>query len=70
MRSTDITLIVKGMTCSGCERAVERALSRVDGVLTAKASARDEQVAVTYDADRTDAGQLRQAVADAGYTPA
>lgn len=70
MKPVNITLIVKGMTCGGCERAVERSLCQQDGVLFAKASAGDEQVAVTYDADRTAVGKLRQAVADAGYTPA
>jgi copper chaperone CopZ len=69
MKSVNMTLIVKGMTCGGCERAVERALSRIDGVISARASVQDEQVAVTYDADRTDAEKLRQAVAEAGYTP-
>ncbi len=65
----DITIIVKGMTCGGCERAVERALSQVDGVISAKASMQEERVAVTYDADLTDAEKLRRAIAEAGYTP-
>lgn len=69
MKVENIVLIVKGMTCGGCEQAVERALSRVEGVISARASLQDEQVAVAYDADRTDAGKLRRAIAAAGYTP-
>jgi copper chaperone CopZ len=61
------TLIVKDMTCGGCEKAVERALKTVPGVVTVHASRSEEKVVVEHDA-QTEAAQLRLAVERAGYT--
>lgn len=40
---------VKGMHCDGCERTLSLALTRLDGVLDAKADRRAERVTVHYD---------------------
>jgi copper chaperone CopZ len=55
------------MTCGGCEKAVERALLSVRGVLSAQASRDQAQVAVEYDSVETSPAQLLQAVEKAGY---
>ena len=59
------TLTVEGMSCEGCENAVEDALEGVDGVERAEADGESGSVRVEGDADTN---ALRQAIDDAGYT--
>jgi copper chaperone len=63
-----LTLNVAGMTCGGCENAVKRALSRIDGVERVSASHQDNRVVVEYDAARTDRTRIADAITKAGYT--
>ena len=60
------TLTVTGMSCGGCEQAVEDALTDIDGVTSAEADHEGETVAVEADAGVSDA-DLAAAVEDAGY---
>ncbi len=62
-----IKLTVNGMTCRHCELRVTAALAQLDGVAQASASAKDNQVQVSFDADKLEVGQLRDAIEDAGY---
>ena len=62
---TTYTLKVKGMTCGGCERALEHALGKVEGVRAVKADHAEGLVTVQGEAVELDA--LRAAVEDAGY---
>jgi copper chaperone CopZ len=62
---TSYTLIVKGMTCGGCEAAITSALRKVEGVREVKADHLAGRVVVEGDGMELDA--LRVAVEDAGY---
>ncbi len=64
-----VTLGVEGMTCSACSAAVERALSRLEGVKSASVNLATNRAAVEYDAAVVTLAQLRKAVTDAGFTP-
>jgi copper chaperone CopZ len=66
----ELTLTVTGMTCSGCESAVRRALSMVNGVVDTMASHRDNKVVVKYDATKADRASIVCAIQTAGYTVA
>lgn len=66
--ATELTLTVTGMTCGGCENAVKRVLSTVDGVSNVTASHRDNRVTLTYDASLTSPPVIAKAIAGAGYT--
>ncbi len=44
-----MTLHVEGMTCSGCEQRLSKALRRVDGVREAAADHRTGEVRVRFD---------------------
>ena len=46
---TELTVPVTGMTCGGCENAVQRALGQMAGVTQVTASHRDATVRVTFD---------------------
>ena len=68
MTRTEV-VAVRGMHCGGCERTVSRALEALPGVGRAHADLVAEEVAVTYDPDRTDLDAIRAAVRAAGFTP-
>lgn len=62
-----MTLTVKGMTCGGCENAVKRVLTMLDGVADVTASHRESRVTVTFDTARTTPAAIHQAIETAGY---
>jgi copper chaperone len=62
-----LILTVTGMTCGGCENAVKRAVSRLDGVAAVTASHAENRVVVEYDAARVDRGQIESSITRAGY---
>lgn len=65
-----LVLTVTGMTCGGCENAVKRAVTRLDGVANVTASHSDNRVVVDYDASKVDRARVADAIAKAGYTVA
>ena len=60
-------LSVTGMTCAACSARVERALSRVDGVLLASVNLATERATLRYLPDVAPVGRLTEAIRDAGY---
>lgn len=58
---------VEGMTCSGCERAVQGSVGNVAGVTSAKADAASSTVSVEYDPEKVNVDQIKSAVAKVGY---
>ena len=56
------------MTCASCVGRVEKALSRVDGVVTATVNLANETAVVTYRPNATDTVEMAAAVEKAGYT--
>ena len=58
-----VKLAVEGMSCASCERKVEAALRRLDGVREARASAPLAEVTVAFDPRQAGAEALREAVA-------
>ena len=59
------TITVSGMTCDGCERAVENALRTVEGVR--KAEADNESGTVEVVADGASGTDFEDAVRSAGF---
>jgi Cu+-exporting ATPase len=64
----DATIDIEGMTCASCVNRVQRALTRVDGVVEASVNLATETAAVSYDPGAVDAATLAAAVERAGYT--
>jgi Cu+-exporting ATPase len=62
-----ITLPIGGMTCASCVNHVERALNKVDGVISAGVNLATEKATVTFVPGVAGIADFRQAVADAGY---
>jgi copper chaperone CopZ len=63
-----LTLNVTGMTCGGCESAVKRGLSRLDGIGEVTASHAEARVAVTFDPNRVTPDEIKARVGAMGYT--
>jgi len=62
-----VTLPIDGMTCASCVGHVERALNKASGVIKASVNLATEKATVTYIPGVVGLGEMRQAVADAGY---
>ena len=68
MNVKKVTLDVQGMTCSGCEHAVESALKKIDGVAKAKADFTHDMAEVQFDPDIISVEQLVDAVNGTGFS--
>ncbi|MBN8590600.1 MAG: copper-translocating P-type ATPase [Anaerolineae bacterium] len=62
-----IDLPITGMTCAGCVRNVERALTKMDGVEEASVNLATERATVQYNAAQVNVENLVQQVQSAGY---
>ena len=60
---------IRGMTCAACAKAIERAVSKVEGVESGDVNFASEKLAVRYDPERTRLSEIKKAVLDAGYEP-
>jgi Cu+-exporting ATPase len=65
-----IDLGIGGMTCAACAARVERALTKLEGVASARVNVAGERARVEYDPERVRAPDIAAAVSNAGYTPA
>jgi len=62
-----LQLAVTGMSCSGCEGAVTRVLSKVDGVESVTADHTVNMVGVTFDPEKVTPSVIRQEIEGLGY---
>ena len=62
----NIILKVTGMSCAHCERAVTNALEDI-GVASVTASAKDNEVVVSFDPDKVSAEDIKNEIVEAGY---
>lgn len=62
-----ITLNVKGMSCSHCVKAIEGALSELNGVKRSQVDLRGGTVTVEYQDGAVTVEQMKEAIEDAGY---
>jgi copper chaperone CopZ len=67
MANTRVQLKVQGMTCQGCVRSIEKKLSGVAGVESARVNLEAGTATVEYDDARTDPRQLIGVVETIGF---
>ena len=65
----EITIPIQGMTCASCVRAVEKTLSKLEGIKTASVNIAAENAKIVYDADKVRISGIKKAIKDAGYEP-
>lgn len=62
-----IEIKILGMACAGCSGAVEKALSRLEGVSSAKVDLAKKTAYVNYNPEKISIDGLKKAVEAAGY---
>lgn len=62
-----LQLQLRGMSCAGCARAIEKAIQAVPGVVESNVNFGAEQATVTYDLKATNIEKIQFAVVEAGY---
>ncbi|WP_045175786.1 heavy metal translocating P-type ATPase [Anaerocellum danielii] len=60
-------LDVMGMSCASCARAIEKSVSKVEGVSSASVNFATEKLVVEYDETKTNLEKIKEAVKKAGY---
>ena len=68
-RVETVTIGIEGMTCASCVSRVERALSKLDGVLEATVNLATEKATVRYLPDTVTRARIEAEIREAGYTP-
>lgn len=63
----ELSLIVEGMTCPHCQKAVEMALQTLDGVSSASVDLKAKKVDINFDPQKTNEQKLKDAITNAGY---
>lgn len=67
MAGMKLELKVEGMTCAGCVRSIEKKLSTVAGVESARVDLGTGKATIEYDDTRAQADQLIGAVEQIGF---
>ncbi|WP_368040921.1 heavy-metal-associated domain-containing protein [Acetobacter estunensis] len=62
------TLMVEGMTCDGCVKAITRALEAIPGVHAVRVSLEKGSVAIDYDPKETGPSNFAPSIEAAGFT--
>ncbi|MDR2006164.1 MAG: heavy metal translocating P-type ATPase [Acidaminococcales bacterium] len=62
-----VTIPIGGMTCAACARRIEKAVGRLEGVLSAEVNLATEKAGVSYDPQIIRISALRAAIEKLGY---
>jgi copper chaperone len=63
-----VVLTVTDMKCGGCETNITGKLGAINGVISVKASCKDQVVSVEYDTEKTSLDAIKDAIIGAGFT--
>lgn len=68
MENKKKTLSIDGMTCAACSKAVERSVSKLDGVSNASVNLITEKLDFEYDDKQVNIDKIKEVIKKAGYT--
>jgi copper chaperone len=63
----EVTLEVEGMTCEGCEKAINAGLESLEGVASSASSHLEKQTTVKYNPEVTSLDEVKQKITETGY---
>ncbi len=66
---TQVALPVEGMTCGGCEVAIEMAVGRLEGVQSVEADHETGTVEIVFDRTRLGLDAIAETIRKLGYRP-
>lgn len=61
------TLKIEGMTCAACARTVERVTSKLEGVTNSNVNLATEKLTISFEEDKVNINDIKEAVTKAGY---
>lgn len=64
---TETVLKIEGMSCMHCVGRVEKALTSINGVKSAKVSLEENEAVVEYDSSKANINKFKDAIEEAGY---
>jgi copper chaperone len=59
--------LVEGMTCSGCERTVQKVIENIEGIKNSKADLKSSTVSVEFDPAKVTIDKIKSAINAVGY---
>lgn len=62
-----IELSINGMTCTGCENAIQKTINEFDGVYSSKADFEKGIAVFEFDSVKVDISNVKSAINDLGY---
>lgn len=65
----EVTIPISGMTCASCARAIEKSISKLDGIKEVSVNLATEKARVVYDSSQVRLSEIKNAIVKAGYTP-
>lgn len=66
----ELVLMVEGMTCTGCENAIQKMVKSLPGIESVKADRGASKTRVVFDKTLVDEQKIKSAISQAGYTVA
>ena len=64
-----VIIPIEGMTCASCTQAIERKLSKQDGVSNITVNLATEMATIMYNPDKVRLSEIKQQITKLGYTP-
>jgi Cu+-exporting ATPase len=64
-----VSFPIDGMTCAACVRAIERGLSKMEGIESATVNLATEKANIIYQPEHVRLSQIKQAIRELGYEP-
>jgi copper chaperone len=62
-----VTLIVEGMSCNHCVKAIEGSVGKLEGVSSTKVNLSEGNVAIEYDSSKVSLEKIKDMIDDQGY---
>ena len=63
-----VELNIEGMTCSGCENAIQSTIDEFDGIYSAEADHENAIAILEFDSTKVDLSKVEEAINELGYT--
>lgn len=63
----EVTLEVEGMTCDGCESAINAGVEKLEGIASVESSHEEAWTKVKFDAKATSVDDIKEKITETGY---
>lgn len=69
MQQKELSFVIKGMSCAACSSAIERKLSKTEGIAIAQVNLAAESARIIYDYHKINRSQIKNIITKMGYEP-